>query len=136
VARARHLEAARAVGLEAAGRSAFVREVGYQQALADAEQMRIEGEPLGVLAARRLVPVELRALEGLGRVGVRNALPVPPVLEAHECRELAPAAFAHRARQLALEVTEVQEGRARGELLSHEEQRDGGGEQLCSDRQP
>src|SRR4051794_7816741 len=78
------------------------------------------GKRARVFALTDLVPVQLRAIERLGRLRIRHVLRTPA-----ECRELLAPALADCGAKLRIAVVcEVLKWRARGPLLALEEHRD------------
>ena len=73
--------------------------------------------------------IELAALEGVARAGVRERLLISGVAMRRELPQEFGAAFAHRGRELGLVIREKKKRRRRGELLALEEHRRAGREQ-------
>jgi hypothetical protein len=112
-----------------------VREARRHDRGAQSQQAPAAFERARVLALVQARPAQLRGEEGLDGVGVGDLRARLLAREARERGELAPSAVAHRARELALEVAEIEEGRVGGELLAHEEERHRGSEQQDRERE-
>ena len=103
---------------------------GIRAVARNASSSAVEGPPAPALLAIGRRPA---AFEGFRRIGIGNRVGGLAGLETLEARELATPPFAHGLRELAVMVGEVEEGRAAGALLAHEDQRDLRAQQLQGD---
>jgi hypothetical protein len=120
VKRPAHLQQSRRRQLP--GATAHARQQRHQHTSALLQQMGVQRQPVGVAGAAALGPVQPAALERGLVVGIGDAAAQRRVAKA-ESTELVAAAGRDGTRQIAFEVAEVQEGRRRGELFTHEEHR-------------